>query len=123
MFDRYRFPYSDFNKVNLDWIMKHLPIECELTAVDSDVVTLVNYNAVLLGEYLFADVHLYAPNPVSVNTALFTLPYNAETSYQTSVYNSNAHLFVDSNTKTAYIDGAFSGHIYAKCLIKIDRGY
>lgn len=123
MFNGFRFPYTDFNKINLDWVMKHLPIECKLTEADNSKAAFVGYTAVLMGEYLLADVHMFAFDTLSANTPLFTLPYNAMESYLTPVMGSNASIFVDSGTNVVYTNMPFSGNITVKCLIKVDRGF
>lgn len=121
MFSGSRFPYSDFNKVNLDWCMRHLPIDCKLTEVDNSKAAFIQYTAVLMGEYILADIQMFLFDTLPTNTGLFTIPFKAAQSYMTTATDS-VSVFVDEDTNIMRINRAYSGNLEIKCLIKIQRG-
>lgn len=77
MFNSY--PYTDFNKVNLDWIMRKLPVDISNKIVMSEKVTVNSFKAIKAGELLFITFGFVANRAINANEVIMRLPANTTT--------------------------------------------
>ena len=78
MFNAFRFPYSDFNKLNLDWCMSKLPVDITQKCSVIDEMGAESFYVCKFGDLVFVYVMGTTQDDISVSENIIKLPVQSK---------------------------------------------
>ena len=78
MFNAFRFPYSDFNKLNLDWVMSKLPVDITAKCSVSESIDVTEFYACKFGDMVFIYIKGQALEDIASGDTIITLPVKSK---------------------------------------------
>ena len=78
MFDYNEYPHTDFNKINLDWILSGLPIDITDKITIPVIETVTEFFAIKIGPLVHIHALIYPTQQLPDSTVVLVLPFNAK---------------------------------------------